>query len=461
MRESGGFGARLLVVLCALLLVVGGLVTLRVGAPPALTLEAGLPAIGPRTPIKLTASEPRRGLTGLKLELIQGERTLVLAEKTFTPRPAWAFWGPLTASQDLTVEVGRATVKDLRGGTLTLRATAARAGTWLRSADATVRELQLPVRLDPPSLELVSSQHYVAQGGAEVVVYRVGETAQRDGVRSGLRFFPGFALPGGGPRDRFALFAVPYDLTDSTQVALEAADDVGNVARQTFVERLTPKPFRNDTIGLSESFMAKAVPEIRSRTPELPDKGDLLANYLEINRELRKQNAQELDELGRRSEARFLWAGSFLPFPNGKMMSAFADRRSYVLEGKQVDQQDHLGFDLASTQQAEVPAGNAGKVVLARYFGIYGNAVVLDHGYGLQSLYAHLSSIAVKEGQDVTRGQTLGRTGATGLAGGDHLHFTMLLQGLPTTPAEWWDGHWIDDRLRRKLGGALPPAPAR
>jgi murein DD-endopeptidase MepM/ murein hydrolase activator NlpD len=95
-------------------------------------------------------------------------------------------------------------------------------------------------------------------------------------------------------------------------------------------------------------------------------------------------------------------------------------------------------------------------VLLAHYFGIFGNAVVIDHGYGLMSLYGHLSSIGVREGQQVERGQELGRSGKTGLAGGDHLHFTMLLRGLPVNPVEWWDPHWIRDRLARKLGPALP-----
>jgi murein DD-endopeptidase MepM/ murein hydrolase activator NlpD len=95
-------------------------------------------------------------------------------------------------------------------------------------------------------------------------------------------------------------------------------------------------------------------------------------------------------------------------------------------------------------------------VVLARYFGIYGNTVVLDHGYGLMSLNGHLSSTSVVEGARVVRGQTVGRTGDTGLAGGDHLHFTMLLHGLAVDPREWWDSHWVHDRLKLKLGPALP-----
>jgi murein DD-endopeptidase MepM/ murein hydrolase activator NlpD len=74
-------------------------------------------------------------------------------------------------------------------------------------------------------------------------------------------------------------------------------------------------------------------------------------------------------------------------------MASFADRRSYVYRGQTVDQQDHLGLDMAGVSHAPVPASNDGVVVLARFFGIYGNAVVIDHGYGLMSLYGHLSSI--------------------------------------------------------------------
>jgi murein DD-endopeptidase MepM/ murein hydrolase activator NlpD len=196
------------------------------------------------------------------------------------------------------------------------------------------------------------------------------------------------------------------------------------------------------------------VPAILGQTPSLHDRGDLLQNYLAINGELRAANAARLSELGRTSATRFLWREVFLPLPNGKVMSAFADRRTYTYEGREVDQQDHLGFDLASTQQAPVPASNAGVVALAEYFGIYGNTVVIDHGHGLMSLYAHLSSIDVAPGATVARGDVVGHTGATGLAGGDHLHFTMLIRGLAVNPVEWWDAAWIRDRLIPKIGAA-------
>ncbi len=460
MRRSGStFPKLLLGLVLALLLTAGAIATFRVGGTPKLSLRADRPALGRRTSVRLTAEERGRGLTALNLELLQGDRTLVLARRTYTPRPPWAFWGARTAGDEITVEVGTDTVKGLQSGEAILRATALRAGTWLRRPEPVVEELRLPVRLTPPSLAVLSSQHYVAQGGAEVVVYRAGETAIEDGVRAGEWWFPGFPLPGGGPRDRFALWAVPYDLKDPGPVRLKAVDDVGNAAELAFVDRFSPKPFTKARLPVSDAFLQKVVPEIVSYTPDFRNRGDMFETFLAINRELRQANTEALKALAKDTAPRFLWNRAFLPMPKAKVMSAFADRRTYLYRGREVDHQYHLGFDLAVTHRTPVPAANRGVVALARYFGIYGNSVVLDHGYGLMSLYGHLSVIDVAKGQEVERGQTLGRTGATGLAGGDHLHFTMLLGGLPVNPNEWWDPHWIHDRLVRKLGAALPFEP--
>jgi murein DD-endopeptidase MepM/ murein hydrolase activator NlpD len=461
MKQAGSATLKMLLALA--LLFAGtwaGLCAWRAGAAPRLTLTPELPGIGRRTPVTVVAEVAGRGLSHMRLELVQGDRVEQLAERTYTPRPPWAFWGPFTARDEIRVEVGRDTLRGLRAGDAVLRATAGRAGAWLRHPPPVVVEVTLPVRLAPPTLYVASSKHYVAQGGAELVVYRVGESAVSHGVRAGDRWFPGYPLPGGGPHDRFAFFAVPYDLADPGRVRLVARDDVANEAEVAFVDRFFPKPFRNDTIELTDAFMAKVVPEILSQSPELADRGDLLQNYLQINRDLRRSNAEALDRLARESRESILWSQPFLPPPGGQVMSSFADRRTYVYGGREVDRQDHLGFDLASTQRAPVPAANDGVVALAEYFGIYGNTVVLDHGYGLMTLYAHLSSIDVAKGQQVARGHTLGRSGATGLAGGDHLHFTVLLQGLATDPREWWDPHWIGDRVTRKLDSAASAVPA-
>jgi murein DD-endopeptidase MepM/ murein hydrolase activator NlpD len=116
-----------------------------------------------------------------------------------------------------------------------------------------------------------------------------------------------------------------------------------------------------------------------------------------------------------------------------------------------VDQQVHLGFDLSDVKDAPVNAANDGRVVWASDLGIYGNCIVVDHGYALQSIYGHLKAIQVKVGDVVKKGQKMGIAGATGLAGGIHLHFSMQIDGVQTNPREWWDEHWIKDRVLSKL----------
>ncbi len=441
--------------LAVALLVVGLVVTLRVGPLPAVEIRGDAKAIGRSTPLEIVASAAGRGFAGLRVEVEQGGKTQVVARREHRPRATWDFRGRRENSDKLTVDVGGKSVPGLVEGEAVVRVVADRAGTWLRHPAPAVKEIRLPVRLTPPVLALLSSQHYVAQGGSGVVVYRVGATATRHGVRADDSFFPGSPLPGGGKDDRLVLFGVPWELDDPAKLRLVAEDDAGNASELAFVDKFFPKPPTHDTIRLEDSFLGKVVPEIRGQTPGLEDRGSLLENYLEINRDLRKQDAGELLALGPRSAGAFLWTEPFLPLHNAKVMSAFADRRTYVYGGKNVDEQTHLGFDLAVVAHTPVPASNRGVVLLARYFGIYGNAVVLDHGLGLGSLYAHLSAIDVKEGQTVERGAILGRTGATGLAGGDHLHFTTLVRGLPVNPVEWWDPAWIRDRVAAKIGPAV------
>jgi len=317
-----------------------------------------------------------------------------------------------------------------------------------------VVELKLAVRTTPPALSLVSAARDTAQGGSGVVVYNVGDGAVRHGVRVGTWFFAGAALPGGSG-ERAVLFGVPWDEPSAEHIRLVAEDDAGNVSELAFVDRLVPRPPHDDRIELQDEFLGRVVGEIFAQTPGLQDRGGALPNYLELNRELRMRNAAELVELSRRSAPRFLWQQPFQPLRGAKVMSAFADRRTYLYQGREVDRQTHLGFDLAATARAAVSAANTGTVLLARYFGIYGNTVVIDHGFGLMTLYSHLSSIEVKEGQPVERGALVGRTGRTGLAGGDHLHFTALVGGLPVTPIEWWDPHWVRDRVAARLAPAV------
>jgi murein DD-endopeptidase MepM/ murein hydrolase activator NlpD len=443
-----------LVAVAALAFAAAG--ALRVGPSPAVTIAPEPHVVGRSFPVEVRVSEPARGLTGVTIELVQGDRVEPIGGRDFAPLPGWKLLGERTPEWTFPLDLGKNTLASLTEGDATLRVTARPAPAWLRRGSPVVVERPFRVRLTPPQLAVLSTQHYVAQGGSEVVLYRVGEGSVRDGVEAGGRFFPGFDLPGGRDGERFALFAVPYDTASAEGVQLVASDEAGNLRTAKFVDQFFPAPLAEDDIELDDRFLDKVVPSILAGAPELADKGDLLQNFLQINRDLRQANARTLVELAGRTRPEFLWQSTFLALPGGKVMSSFADRRTYFYRGQKVDQQDHLGFDLASVKRAPVPAANRGVVLFARELGIYGNAVVVDHGYGLMTLYAHLSAIAVQEGDTVERMQTLGTSGETGLAAGDHLHFSFLLHGLPVRPVEWWDAHWLTDRLKRKLGAALP-----
>ena len=197
-----------------------------------------------------------------------------------------------------------------------------------------------------------------------------------------------------------------------------------------------------------------SVPAIAATTPDLQlstSAEDLLPSFLRINGELRRRNNASVETLGRSSKPEMLWKEPFRPLLNAAIEARFADLRTYFYQGKEVDRQVHLGFDLAVTEKIAVTAAQRGVVVHASDLGIFGNCVILDHGLGVQSLYGHLSSIGVKVGDTVEPGQEMGRSGMTGLAAGDHVHFTMLVDGRPVNAVEWWDNKWMQDRVFRKI----------
>jgi murein DD-endopeptidase MepM/ murein hydrolase activator NlpD len=199
-------------------------------------------------------------------------------------------------------------------------------------------------------------------------------------------------------------------------------------------------------MAIDDRFIQKVIDELDPN-----GSGDSVTRFLKLNGEMRRANNQALSDLRLKSEARFLWSRAFRQQHNSQVESNFADVRNYIYQGKKIDQQVHLGYDLSVTQHVGVEASNDGRVVYAAPLGIYGNCIVLDHGYGLQSIYGHLSEIAVHEGDLVKQGQILGKSGQTGMAGGDHIHFSMQLDGVQIDPKEWWDSHWIKDHIASRV----------
>ncbi|MEE9279591.1 MAG: M23 family metallopeptidase [Myxococcota bacterium] len=308
----------------------------------------------------------------------------------------------------------------------------------------------VPLVIDtrPPRLQLATGLVYVRRGGTELVVYTVDEETERDGVVIDDRFYPGFPHPA-DPQKSVAFYAVPPDMPPDSLPLLLAADRAGNESSVPVRIEVIERNFPEDVITLDEEFMRVKAKEISGT-----QSSDVLADYLAINRDTRAENTETIRKICAESSEDRLWSGSFLQLPNSSVGARFAERRTYRFGDQEVDRQVHLGYDLASTSRAPVPAANDGVVVFADELGIYGNCVILDHGLGLFSMYGHLSDFSVEPGAVVSRGDEIGHTGTTGLAGGDHLHYAMLVNGVFVDPLEWFDERWIQEHVEAKFEGS-------
>lgn len=412
--------------------------------------------------VSIIVQDPGSGLKHVQVTLKQKDQSVPLIDERYDG-PTLTQFRKKGETQPKTFDLGQliAIKHKIQEGPATLEISAVdhSFGHFFRG-NRTDLERKFVFDIYPPRLEVISGQHYINQGGSECVVYRVSPDAEVSGVQSGPHFFPGYPVGGADKDLKFSLFAFAYNTDPKSQLKVVARDAAGNQAVAGFWYKLFPKTFRSSDIKIEDAFLQKVVPEILSRTDEVQDQGDPLKSFLEINNKLRAMNHATLTKLSKKSPHRFLWRGPFLQLSNSQVEALFADHRTYFYNGKVVDHQDHVGFDLSVVQQYPIEAANDGVVLYADYFGIYGNCVLLDHGYGLVSLYGHLSSIDVKAGQSVKKKQVLGRSGATGLAAGDHLHFGLFLQGIPINPTEWWDDHWIQDHIAlrfKSLTGATAP----
>jgi murein DD-endopeptidase MepM/ murein hydrolase activator NlpD len=310
----------------------------------------------------------------------------------------------------------------------------------------------------PPVVSVISRQHNVAVGGCGMVVYTLSEPSRKTGIMIGKRFFPGFKQ--GSSENYLSLFTFPYDADPDKDVPeVIAVDHAGNTGRCGFNYHLIPKQFRQDTISISDRFLEQKMPQF---TTAYPNEATLLDVFLKVNNESRTKNRASLHDFARQTAPEILWNKTFIRQPGAATRATFGDKRTYTYNGQVIDRQRHLGVDLASIARDKVQACNSGNVVFDGFMGIYGNVIIIDHGMGLQSLYAHLSQILAHKGDRIKRGQIIGLTGATGMAGGDHLHLGIIVSGIPVNPIEWWDDHWIRDNIdaKRELLRQLSQSPA-
>ena len=431
---------KIIVILFVLLIAFLGVLTVM-SKTPSVRIDPPVTAIGNSTPVKLTLTAPN-GVRVISAVVEQNGAKHTVFSKVY-PTRRMVFRGQ-PAVEHVLFTAGKDKAKDLKDGKARITV-AVQSNDFLGRTASTSSDVE--VILTPPRVTVDGLQHYINQGGAELVTFTAGGNWNEAGVRVGKYTFRSFPMPGANSESsRFALFAYPWDLQPGIEPQVYVRNGTGAEAHGHFWFKLFPKKFRSDEIKLTDQVMNRLVDQI---TPN--GSGDLLARFLKINGEMRKENNQTLADLRLKSEPKVLWSGPFVQLGNSKVESHFADVRTYLYQGKKVDQQVHLGFDLAVNQHTPVLAANSGKVIWAADLGIYGNCVVIDHGYGLQSIYGHLADFAVKPGDAVKKGQEIGKSDSTGLALGDHLHFSMQIDGVQVNPVEWWDEHWIKDRILSKL----------
>ena len=419
--------------------------------PPEITLKKPFAQAGPTTPLVLHISDTGTGLRNVSVRIIHNLETFTLVEESFPSYGFLSLDGGKEREYDFdTIPYADTTLPRKQGETKLI--VTAYDYSWRNFFEGNGQRLtqEVTLKFSAPRLELLSPPGSIAQGGTALVRYRVSQEAKEHGVQILSTLYPGFPAPDGD--GMFALMAFPHDATPPTPIQLVADDGFGNRGVLDLDYHVQEKSWRTRRIEITDQFIQKTVMPIISQSPEIQDQGENLKNFLEVNQKLRHLNNGAITALAKQSRPEFLWQETFRQLPGSQVEAAFADHRNYVYENRIVDTQDHLGFDLAVTKHYPVQAANSGIVIFAEYLGIYGNTIIIDHGYGLQSMYAHLSSYEVQVGESVTIGQIIARSGTTGLAAGDHLHFSLILQGTQVNPTEWWDPFWVKTRIRAPLG---------
>lgn len=437
MKNQAGKAKVLLIVLIVLALGGGGVYMYNAeGEPPLIELEPESRFINARTEIQITVQDEKSGLAGVEILAVQGDTSRELGAEELGPEASQ--WQGVFSLEE----------QGLQDQELTLLVRA-RDRSWANFFQGNQSELSRQFELDTkaPEISLQTFVHNLNQGGSGLVGFTLSEPVQRAGVEVQETFFPAYEVQ---DNHYLCFFSFPYFLQpgDAKPVIL-AQDRAGNRKKTGFNLYVNSRSFPSSKVTVSKDFIQNTVLQFSDLYPQTESDLEL---FLAVNRKLRQENRERLKDISRDTALAPLWSGRFLRQPNASSMSGFGHRRTYIYQGREVDQQTHQGVDLASISRAKVPAANSGRVVFAGRLGIYGQTVILDHGLGLQSMYAHLSQIQTQKGQMLQKGDVLGRTGATGLAAGDHLHFEIMVSGVSVNPAEWWDASWIENNIQGKLG---------
>lgn len=363
-----------------------------------------------------------------------------------------------TQEQTLLVKYPKSKILDPKARNLQLKVSVNDSSMWnFFQGNKTVKTIDIKVDHKRPNVNVLANSYSITQGGSALVVFQ----AEDDNlatlyVQAGERHFK--VQPYKQEGYFAALIAWPFNKTDFS-AKIVATDRANNKRVVDIPFYLKNRNYKVSWIKAKDKFIDGKITDLASSDPEYASIDDKLEKLRAINETMRLKNEDLIHALSSEVSDEILnsWKiNKFYPLKNGAKVASYGDERHYYYQTKdnEVSRSYHVGYDLASTKMASIKSSNAGKVVFANENGIYGNMPMIDHGLGLYSLYGHCSSILVKEGDEVKAGETIAKTGVSGLALGDHLHFGVLVQGIEVRPVEWFDGGWIKKNVDNVFAAA-------
>ena len=406
---------------------------------PSIKLNQEIVAIGKLKKVEITFSDQKSGLSNIMVEIVQDNKGQILVNEKI---PAEG-----TKQRILVVTFDTASL-NLHDGPAIINI---KAVDYSILKNKTVQSSSVTIDTVPPQITLLSTTNHINQGGTCFITYLSSKPADLTGVYVNDYFTASHTLMIANKPVSVTYFALPYNASKAkTKITVFARDYAGNETRITLPCKIKEKKFRSDKMNLSESFLQQKMHEFQAMVPSLAGKTQAEV-FKYVNTEMRNDNFQTIRSVCQKSTSKKLWDGAFLRMRSASPMALFGDKRAYVFAGKNFASSVHGGVDLASVAQAPIEATNSGIVVFAAPLGIYGNTIIIDHGLGVFSLYAHLSSLTTATGKSVKKEELIGYSGTSGLAGGDHLHFSIIVGGQFVNPQEWWDAHWIEDNINKKM----------
>jgi len=301
-----------------------------------------------------------------------------------------------------------------------------------------------------PDVNILSNSYSITQGGSALVVFQVKDENLKDFyVKEGNKRYK--VVPYKEDGYYACLVAWPFN-QEHFSAKVVAEDLAGNKRVVNIPYYIVYRKYRTSWIRATDKFIDGKISDLAESNPQYALITDKIEKLRAINEDMRRANEELIHEIASKVSDTMIddWKiRAFYPLKNAKKVADFGDHRYYYYKNRnnKVSESYHLGLDMASTKMATIVSSNAGKVVFTENNGIYGNMPMIDHGMGLYTLYGHCSTILVQQDELVDAGTPIAKTGMTGLALGDHLHFGVLVQGVEVRPEEWMDKRWIRNNI--------------